>query len=106
MRERKGIAGAFIEQGVRLAGKAVKVVLDDPRGQEALAAAVGVAQKSRRRIGEVQERVLRAVGLPAKADYEDVARQMARLKRKIRDLSREVERGGEASPDEDGGEAP
>ncbi len=87
----KGFKERILDEGTRLAGKAARAVLDDRRGQEVLAAAVGVAQKGRRRVGEVQDRVLHAVGLPTKADYEDVARSMARLKRKIRELSRQAE---------------
>jgi hypothetical protein len=87
----KGFKERILDEGTRLAGKAARAVLDDRRGQEVLAAAVGVAQRGRRRVGEVQDRVLHAVGLPTKADYEDVARSMARLKRKIRELSRQAE---------------
>jgi polyhydroxyalkanoate synthesis regulator phasin len=88
---RKGIPEAILEQGTRMATRAAKVVLDDPRGQEAIAAAVGAAQKGKRKIEEVQGRVLRAAGLPTRSDYDDVARSMARLKRKIRDLSKHVD---------------
>ena len=88
---RKGIPEALLEQGVRAASRAAKVVLEDPRGQEVLAAAVGAAQKGMRQLEEVQGRVLRAAGLPSKGDYEDVAKSMARLKRKLRELTRRVE---------------
>jgi hypothetical protein len=88
---RKGFPEALMEQGVRAATRAAKVVLDDPRGQEVLAAAVGAAQKGKRQLEEVQGRVLRAAGLPTKGDYEDVARSMARLKRKLRDLAKRVD---------------
>lgn len=90
---RKGIPEAILEQGTRMATRAAKVVLEDPRGQEAIAAAVGAAQKGKRKLEEVQGRVLRAAGLPSKGDYDDVARSMARLKRKIRNLSRHVDEG-------------
>jgi len=118
MRERgKGIADLLVEQGTRLANRAAKAVIDDQRGQEVVAAAVGAAQKGMKRLGEIQERVLHAVGLPSKSDYEDVARQMARLKRKIRELSRAAGHppaGARAGEPEDaeaagegaGGEAP
>lgn len=96
----KGFKERILDEGTRLAGKAARAVLDDRRGQEVIAAAVGVAQKGRRRVGEVQDRVLHAVGLPTKADYEDVARSMARLKRKIRELSRQAE--AELAGEEDG----
>jgi hypothetical protein len=113
----KGLKDRIVDEGTRLAGKAARAVLDDRRGQEVLAAAVGAAQKGRRRVGEIQDRVLHAVGLPTKADYEDVARSMARLKRKIRELSREVEdehdgqeegagEGAAEASDPSGGESP
>ena len=89
----KGLADLIVEQGVRLATQAARTVIDDRRGQEAVATAVGLAQKGMKRLEGVQERVLHAVGLPAKADYDEVAKQMARLKRKIRDLSRQVDAG-------------
>jgi hypothetical protein len=106
--ERKGLGERILEEGTRLASRAAKAVLDDRRGQEVVAVAVGVAQKGRRRVGEVQDRVLHAVGLPTKADYEEVARSMARLKRKIRELSRQAEEGGlevEEEGEEPAGEA-
>ena len=88
---KKGMPEALLEQGVRAATRAAKVVLDDPRGQEVLAAAVGAAQRGKRKVEEVQGRVMRAAGLPTKGDYEDVAKSMARLKRKLRDLARQVD---------------
>ncbi len=88
---RKGIPEALVDQGVRAASRAAKLVLEDPRGQEVLAAAVGAAQKGKRQLEEVQGRVLRVAGLPSKGDYEDVARSMARLKRKLRDLAKKVD---------------
>lgn len=88
---KKGIPEALLEHGVRAASRAAKVVLEDPRGQEVLAAAVGAAQKGKRQVEEIQGRVLRAAGLPSKGDYDDVAKSMARLKRKIRDLARKVD---------------
>ena len=88
---RKGISEILLEQGVRVASRAARVVLEDPRGQEALAAAVGAAQKGRRQLEEVQGKVLHAAGLPTRGDYEDVAKSMARLKRKLRDLAKKVD---------------
>jgi hypothetical protein len=88
---RKGLREALAERGLALASAAVKKVLDDPRGQEIVAAAVGAAQRGKRQVEEVQGRVLHAAGLPSKGDYEEVGKSMARLKRKIRDLSRQVE---------------
>ena len=90
----KGVPEVLIEQGVRAASRAAKVVLDDPRGQEVLAAAIGAAQKGKRQLEEVQGLVMRAAGLPTKGDYDDVARSMARLKRKLRELARQLDEEG------------
>jgi polyhydroxyalkanoate synthesis regulator phasin len=99
----KGIADLLVEQGMRFATQAAKTVIDDRRGQEAVAAAVGLAQKGMKRLEGVQEQVLHAIGLPSKSDYDDVAKQMARLKRKMRDLKKQVDaaadaKGARASP--------
>ena len=51
---KKGIPEALLEQGVRAASRAAKAVLEDPRGQEVLAAAVGAAQKGKRQVEEIQ----------------------------------------------------
>ena len=93
---RKGLPEAIRDQGLALASAAVKRVLDDPRGQELVAAAVGAAQRGKRRVEEVQGRVLRAAGLPTKEDYDEVGKRMARMKRKLRDLTRQV--GAEGKP--------
>lgn len=87
----KGVPEQLLEQGMKVASRAAKAVLDDPRGQEVVARAVGAAQKGKQTLEEVQGRVLRAAGLPTKGDYEDVTRSMARLKRKLRDLARQVD---------------
>ena len=88
---RKGIPEVLVEQGVAAASRAARVVLDDPRGQEVLAKAVGAAQKGKRQLEEVQGMVMRAAGLPTKGDYDEVAKSMARLKRKLRDLAKQVD---------------
>ncbi|HET8724375.1 MAG TPA: hypothetical protein VFM53_09245 [Anaeromyxobacteraceae bacterium] len=90
---KKGIPEAVLEQGLKAASKAVQAVLADPRGQEVLAAAVGAAQRGKRRLDAVQGKVMRAAGMATREDYEEVARGMARLKRKLRDLGRQVDAG-------------
>ncbi len=98
----KGLAGALFETGTRLVSRAAGAVLEDPRGQEALARAVGLAQRGRRRVEALQERVMQAAGIPGRQDYQDLAKQLARIKRKARELSEkmqdEVPGGGEEGP--------
>jgi len=96
---RKGIAETLLEQGARAVGKAAGAVLSDPRGQEAVARAVGLAQRGLRLLETAQERALHAAGLAARPDYGDLRKQVARLKRKARELTEELER---TTPQRDG----
>jgi hypothetical protein len=89
---RKGFTDTLLEQGVRLVAKAADTVMNDPRGQEALARAVGLAQRGRRQLEAAQERFMRAAGIPGRQEYQDLARQLARIKRKARELAEKLER--------------
>ncbi len=83
----------LMEEGRRAASRAAGAALHSPLGQEAVARAVGAAQRGRQRLEKVQERLLHAVGLPARQDYDEVVKQMARVKRKLREVARRVENG-------------
>jgi hypothetical protein len=103
-RDEKGLRDRILEGGVRLAARAAEKVMSDPRGQEALARAVGLAQRGRKRAEELQARLLRAAGIPGRQDYEELSKQLARLKRKARELSQRIE--AEEGPEREAGEAP
>lgn len=90
----KSIAERVIEEGAKVVGRAAGAVLSDRRGQEALARAVGVAQQGMRLLEAAQERALHAAGLAARPDYQDLRKQVARLKRKARELSERLEAAG------------
>jgi hypothetical protein len=83
----KGIGGTLVDVGVRLVARAAEKVLSDPRGQDAVARAVGMAQRGRRRVEEVQEKLMAVAGIPGRQDVQDLAKQLARIKRKARDLA-------------------
>jgi hypothetical protein len=101
-RDEKGLRDRLLDGGVRLVSRAAEKVLNDPRGQEALARAVGLAQRGRRRVEELQGRLMRAAGIPARQDYDDLAKQLARLKRKARELSQRLEPGEDEERPEGG----
>ena len=88
---RKGFAERLVETGARLVTQAAEAVLKDPRGQEAVARAVGAAQRGRKRLEEAQSRLMKAAGVPGRQDYQDLAKQLARIKRKARELSQRLE---------------
>jgi hypothetical protein len=79
----------------RVARKGAEKVLEDPRGQEAIARAVGAAQKGLRLFGAVQERALHAAGLAGREDHAELRKQIARIKRKAREIGEKIEAGGD-----------
>ena len=96
----KTVPEALLEAGSRFLSRATRAVLDNPRGQDAVARAVGIAQRGRRRLGEAQERVLAAAGIPGRKDYEELARQLARIKRKARELAERLDGAARDGVDE------
>jgi hypothetical protein len=87
---RKSLAEELLEAGMRVASRTAERFLQDRRGQEVVARTVGFAQRGRKRFGELQERLLSTAGIPARRDYEDLARQLARIKRKTRELAERI----------------
>jgi hypothetical protein len=98
---RKSLMGWLVEEGSRAAGRAAGTVLAREGGQEAVARAVGLAQRGLEALGGLQKEALHAMGLAAKPDYDEVRKRLARIKRKVREIDRKVARGGGA---EGGGE--
>jgi hypothetical protein len=98
--EGKGLRGRLVEAGTRLVSRAAERVLADPRGQDAVARAVGMAQRGRKRVEEMQERVMQVAGIPGRQDYDDLAKQLARIKRKARELAERMDSAREAAPRE------
>ena len=89
---RKGLAETLLEQGAKAVGRAAGAVLSDRRGQEAMARAVGLAQRGLHVFESVQERALHAAGLAARPDYAELRKQVARLRRKTREISEKLDR--------------
>ncbi len=91
----KGFGGRLFDAGTKLVSRAAERVLNDPRGQDAVARAVGLAQRGRRRVEQLQEQLMRAAGSPGRQEYDEMAKQLARLKRKARELAEQLEDRGE-----------
>ncbi len=87
----RDLAAFLLERGSRAVSHAADAVMRDPRGAEVVARAVGAAQRAKQRLDRLQERTLHAVGLPARPDYDEVAKRMARLKRKLKELAQRID---------------
>ncbi len=88
---RKGFAERLVDSGARLVTQAAEAVMKDPRGQEAVARAIGAAQRGRKRLEEAQTAFMKAAGVPGRQDYQELAKQLARIKRKARELAQKLE---------------
>ncbi len=97
-RDGKGIGGKLFDAGTRFVTRAAEKVLSDPRRQDAVARAVGMAQRGRHRMEQVQERLMEAAGIPGRQDYQDLAKQLARIKRKARELAEKLDAERERAP--------
>jgi hypothetical protein len=97
---RKGFTDRLLDKGTKLVAHAAETVLSDPRGQDAIARAIGLAQRGKRRLEEAQERFMKAAGIPGRQEYQDLARQLARIKRKARELSERLEHEQPGAPGE------
>ena len=92
---RKGLAETLLERGAKAVGRAAGAVLSDRRGQEVVARAVGLAQRGLHAFESVQERALHAAGLAARPDYAELRKQVARLRRKTREISEQLDRNAD-----------
>jgi len=104
---RKKLSELLFEEGARAVGRAAGAVLSDPRGQEALARAVGLAQRGLHLFESAQEAALHALGLAARPDYQELRKQVARLKRKTREIAEQLDAAAAAGgPAREGAERP
>ncbi len=99
-RDGKGLRGWLVDGGTRFVSRAAEKVMSDPRGQDAVARAVGLAQRGRRRMEALQERLMQAAGIPGRQDYQDLAKQLARIKRKARELAEKLDTQAEEGTEE------
>jgi hypothetical protein len=98
---RKGLAELMMERGAKAVGRAAGLVMSDPRGQEAVARAVGLAQRGLKLFEAAQEHALHAAGLAARPDYDELRKQVARLKRKARELGEKLDAAPPSAPGDD-----
>jgi hypothetical protein len=94
----KGLLARLVDAGTRAAASAATQVMSDPRGQEAVARALGAAQRGMKTIEGLQARAMKAAGIPGRQDYQELAKQLARIKRKARDLAAAVDGGRAPGP--------
>jgi hypothetical protein len=81
---RTGLAAWLLAQG----GHAAARLLSSGPGQEAAARAVGAAQRGLQALAAVNLKAMQVAGMASKPDYDGLRKQLARIKRKVRDLEK------------------
>lgn len=81
------LAESLIEHGARAVERGAGALMSDARGREVVARAVGIAQRGLRLFEAAQEHALHAAGLAARPDYVELRKQVARIRRKARELA-------------------
>ena len=79
------------ERAAELGMKAMGKLFEDPRRAEAIAAAIGGLQRAKQALDEAQQKALRAAGLVTREDFKEAGKRISALKRKVRDLSDELD---------------
>jgi len=79
-----GLAGWLLALG----GQAAARLISSGPGQEAAARAVGAAQRGLQALAAVNQKAMQVAGMASKPDYDELRKQLARIKRKVRALER------------------
>jgi polyhydroxyalkanoate synthesis regulator phasin len=73
-----------------LSQRAVEQLLADEKRAMRIAGAIGRVQRGREAINRGQDELLRAFGFATKSDYRSVGKQVAALKRRVRELEEKL----------------
>lgn len=83
---------AKLKKGVLEAGqKVVERVLSDEKRATAVAGALGRVQKGKQALDRGQDELMHALSLATKGDYKGVSKQLAGLKRRVRELDEKLD---------------
>ena len=86
-----GFADSFKKQALDWSQKAVERLLADEKRAARVAEAVGQFQKGKKVFDQGQEELLRALQFAPKSDYKAVGKQLAGLKRRLRELEERLD---------------
>jgi len=77
-------------KGADLAGKAMTKLLDDPRRAERVGELLGLVQKGRKKLDDMQEAALRGLGVASHGEVQQAGRRLAALRRTARALDEKL----------------
>lgn len=78
-------------KALNLSQKAVEKLMSDEKRAMKIAEAVGTVQRSKQAIDRGQEQVMRALSLATKSDFKALSKQIAGMKRRLRELDEKLQ---------------
>lgn len=85
-----GIAKDLKQRALGASQKAVEKLLSDEDRAMKIAAAVGKVQQGKKALDRQQDAVLKGLQFASKSDFKTLSKQLAGLKRRLRDLEDRV----------------
>lgn len=86
-----GIRKAIQKRVLGAGQKAVEKLLSDEKRALQVAQAVGAVQNGKRALDKRQQELMRALQLAPQADFKQVGKQLASLKRRVRELEEKID---------------
>lgn len=91
-----GIRDDLKKQALEASGKAMEKLMADEKRALAIASAIGRVQKGKQALDRGQEELMKALHFAPKSEFKAVGKQLAGLKRRLRELDEKL---GELSED-------
>ncbi|CAM4308493.1 hypothetical protein G4177_36255 [Corallococcus sp. ZKHCc1 1396] len=92
-----GIRDTLKKQALGLSGKAMEKLMGDEKRAMAVATAIGRVQRGKQALDRGQDEVMKALNFAPKSEFKAVGKQLAGLKRRLRELDEKLESLSEGS---------
>jgi hypothetical protein len=79
------------KQALDYSQKAVERLMSDEKRAGKVAAAIGTVQRGKKALDKTQADLMRALSLAPQADFKGLGKELAGLKRRLRDLDEKVD---------------
>jgi hypothetical protein len=80
------------ERAAELGLRAMTKLFQDPARSEAIGRAISGLQQAKQALDDAQERALKAAGLPTREDFKAAGKRISALKRRVKELTQELEK--------------
>ncbi|RKG72899.1 hypothetical protein [Corallococcus terminator] len=86
-----GIRDTLKKQALGLSGKAMEKLMGDEKRAMAVAQAIGKVQRGKQALDRGQDEVMKALHFAPKSEFKAMGKQLAGLKRRLRELDEKLD---------------